>query len=32
MARLILRSWRDTLQAGHMQAFAWNSMLQCTSP
>lgn len=28
-ARLIFRSWRDALEKGQLEAFAWNSMLAC---
>ena len=27
--RLIIRSWKASLEKGHLEAFAWNSMLQC---
>ncbi len=30
--RLILRSWRSSLERGNLHEFAWSSMLQCHGP
>lgn len=29
LGRLIIKSWKSSLEKGHLEAFAWNSMLQC---